>query len=456
MAVTITKQPTSPNMANNDLLFVATSTKSSQPLYQMVVDIFESGSLQRLQRIKQQPNEAAICVFNVGQIINSYLEADNVWKASPFATSSQCNKDFIVKFGEEYGTSISASFVTLYNGVTDSAGEPSKTGSTFYTITDGLVDYPNAVDFNFPSSSYYTSSVTPTGGGANFTRASSLTNAPTTQSIQDGEYLTISLYNGNFDNNNTTAQDIYQVQIRVYNSAGSNIQNITLTNLESDGGGPRANGTQEWGDSGVYNRQTSSTRLLHTGVGPQNLYDSGNTLDPSWAYYIVDWIGQESAGIEDSSAIYASLKFEKGTQDCGYDGVRFAWKNEFGVWDYYTFTLQSNSRVSIQRNAFEKSFVDYSTTSTTPTYDKTRRGAQQFYNVLDRVKTANSQWLTQTQADWLRELFFSADVYQQVGTDFEPIVITSAEVVERTNPRTQKNFQYAIEFKPSNQLRARE
>jgi hypothetical protein len=141
---------------------------------------------------------------------------------------------------------------------------------------------------------------------------------------------------------------------------------------------------------------------------------------------------------------------------CGYDGVRFAWKNEFGVWDYYTFTLQSDSAFNIQRNQYEQSFVDYSTVSTTVAYDRERRGSKQFYNGLDQTQTANSNWLTKTEADWLRELFFSADVYQQIGTNFFPIVITSTNMVEKTNPRTQTTFQYTLEFKPANQLRPRE
>jgi len=59
--------------------------------------------------------------------------------------------------------------------------------------------------------------------------------------------------------------------------------------------------------------------------------------------------------------------------------------------------------------------------------------------------------LTQDEADWLKELFFSANVFQQIGTEFFPIAISSAELVERTNPRTQNTFQYVVEFQPANQ-----
>jgi len=155
MAIVINQQPTSPNMANADVIFSVSSTTSTQPQFQFVIDIYESGSASRLQRIKQQPNPSGFGVFNVGQILKSFLSSDDVWKTQKFATSSNANKDFIVYFGEEYGTSLSSS-ITLYNGISATPGDPAKSGSAFYTITNGLVDPYDAVAWNFPSASYYT------------------------------------------------------------------------------------------------------------------------------------------------------------------------------------------------------------------------------------------------------------------------------------------------------------
>ena len=454
MAITITQQPDQFGMTNSDLLFAVTSTTSSSPQYQFVADLTYSGSSTVLQRIKQQPNPSATGVFNFGQIVASYLAEDNVWKAAPFATASQAGKRFSLKFGEEYGTSVSSS-VVLYNGISTTAGAPAKTGSVYYYIVDSLVEPYGASDWNFPTASYYTQSVAPTGGGAGFSRQSVLSNAPLSQSIQDGEYATIALINGNFDNSSTTAQDIYYYEINVFDITGSNIQNQSIFNITSNGGGPRTNANDEWSDAGVYNGQTQNTQLLTVGVGPANIADAGTPLDPDWYSYSVILRPQESAGTEDNTAYYAKYNFVKQGAQCGYDGVRFAWKNEFGTWDYYTFTLQSDSSFTIERQAYEQTFVNYSTPTDTVAYDRQRRGNTQFYNALNQTRTANSNWLTQQEADWLRELFFSANVYQQDGSDFFPVVITSANLVEKTNPRTQKTFQYAIEFKPANQLRPR-
>jgi len=90
-----------------------------------------------------------------------------------------------------------------------------------------------------------------------------------------------------------------------------------------------------------------------------------------------------------------------------------------------------------------------------PAYNKQRRGVKQLVNKVNRIQTANSDWLTQADADWLRELFFSTNVYIQEGSEFLPVVITDATLNEKTNPRTQKVFQYAINFELANNKRNR-
>ena len=450
MAINITQFPTNPGMTNSDYLFEVTSSQVSQPQFQFVADLTLSGSSAVLQRVKQQPNPSSFGVFNFGQIVASYLESDNSWKAAPFITSSNVAKRFNFRFGEEYGTSTSSS-VAIYNGISAVTGSPALSASNYQYIIDGLVEPYEAINWNFPSASYFVDNATPSSASFSFQHA--LTNAPLTQSIQDGEYATISLINGNFTNSTSSAQDIFVVRVLVYNSASVEIDDFSLTNTTGNGGGPRANANQLF--SAVATSQTAGTQLLTIGIGPLNLAANGDNLPSDWSYYTVQAHNQKSANVTNTSGSYATLRYEKQGPQCGYDGVRFAWKNEFGVWDYYTFTLQTDKAFNIERQSYEQEFVNYSTTTTTVAYDKERRGASQFYNALDQTQIANSDWLDQDEADWLKELFFSTNVFQQTGTNFFPIVISSANLIERTNPRTQTVFQYQIEFKPANQLRPR-
>ena len=449
MAITIRQSPTTPNMANNNLVYAVTSNSSSAPQYQFVVDLTLSGSNTLLQRIKQQPNPNNAGVFDMGSIITNYLDSDNSWEAAPFITASTAAKRFQVKFGEQYGTSASSS-VILYTGVAAVTGSPAVTASSYLYTINGLVDPNDKINWNFPSASYFVDNATPSSASFSFQHA--LTNAPTTQSIQDGEYATISLINGNFTNSTSSAQDIFVVRVLVYNSASVEIDDFSLTNLTGNGGGPRANANQLF--SAVATSQTAGTQLLTIGVGPQNLSDNGDTLPSNWSYYTVQAHNQKSAGVTNTSGSYATLRYEKQGAQCGYDGVRFAWKNEFGVWDYYTFTLATDKAFGIERAAYEQTFVPYSSDYPVP-YSKQRRGAVNYYNKPVQTQVANSNWLDQDEADWIKELFFSANVFYQEGTEFYPAVITSVDVTEKTNPRSQQLFQYAIQFQVANQINPR-
>ena len=452
MSITIHQDPTSPNMANNNLVFTVSSNSSSEAQYQYIASLEYSasfGSGISLQLIKQQPNPSGYGVFDMGQVVTNYLDSDNTWKAAPFATASQAAKRFKVKFGEQYATSISGTAVQ-YNG-NGVVGVPAVSASNYYYFINGLVDPYDKVNWNWPSGSYYTASAVSTT--TTFNKNHALTNAPFTQSIQDGEYATISLINGNFNGSTTAAQDIYAVQVTVYDSASNELDQYDLTNIASNGGGPRTATTQVW--SAVAANQTFGSQLVTVGIGPQNLADDGNAFDPDWAYYTVKALGQQASNTVNESGSYASLRFNKQGARCGYDGVRFAWKNEFGVWDYFTFTLEDSKSSNIEREGYTQTFVNYSTTTNSVAYDKQRRGAKQFYNKLTDTQVANSDWLTQAQADWLKELFYSTNVFQQIGNEFFPIAITSTTLVEKTNPRTQRLFQYQIEFQPANQPNAR-
>ena len=447
--ITVNQYPTSPNMANNNLLFAVSSNEYTSSQFQYIANLTYSGSSTVLQTIKQQPNPYGYGVFDFGQIISNYLDSDNNWKAAPFSTASQAGKRFQVRFGEEYATSISGAALQ-YSGL-GYPGNPAVTASAYYYIANGLVEPYDKVNWNFPSASYF--ATTPVNTSDEYQYQHALTNAPTTLNIQDGEYATISLINGNFNGSTTAAQDIYAVSVTVYDSTGSELDQFDLTNIVANGGGPRTSAASAW--SAAAASQTPGTQLLTVGIGPQNLANDGNTLPSDWAYYIVKAHGQNAVNQVNTSGSYATIRYNKQGAQCGYDGVRFAWKNEFGVWDYFTFTLADGENTSIERQGYTQTFVDYSTPTPTVSYNKERRGAKQFFNKLTNNQTANSDWLTQAEADWLKELFFSTTVFQQDGNDFFPVVITSSTLTEKKNPRTQKLFQYQIEFQPANQPNAR-
>ena len=80
---------------------------------------------------------------------------------------------------------------------------------------------------------------------------------------------------------------------------------------------------------------------------------------------------------------------------------------------------------------------------------------KQFQNTISKTRTAESGYLNQSDADNVRELFYSANVFAYINNKWQPVTIENASVTEKTNNRSQKLFRYTVEFKMANELQAR-
>lgn len=536
MAITITQEPIIPDMSNKDLLYLISSTQTDEPQFQYVCDIKDvDGNL--IQRIKQQPSPSGKAVFNIGQIITNQLEFDiNLIKTEPsdntgnnnniFASNSSNRwaDDFIVAFGEEYGTSVSSS-VLLYTGVGTATGDPAVVSSTNPTSSffAGVKDYnelPNTYSWisgSLPrqdqadyqtnltlgfedARKYYNAVEVESGSSANWHFDGLwLTKYPNTYNdlfkyiggstqfdygkaykLRKKDFLTLSFINGNFDFNNQYAQDIAGIDFWNYdknNGAGA-FGHGTVMNSSAYGGGPRTAENVGWGlaanvrwlNFNGNGKQTVDSQFMTVNLGYNQI--SGHNVERlsgggdlpyeinytgSDAYVRVQAVGYGTGGYFPDIDRTWGTAFVQYVDDCNYyDTVRFAWKNEFGVWDWYTATLAEEAISSVERNTFDREVINYSAGSQI-NFNASGRGTKNYLNKITRNRVVNTDWLTQAEAEWLRELFFSTDVFIQ---DFDnqrmlPVVITNSAITEKTNKRTQKMFQYRIEFTMANELTSR-
>jgi len=210
--------------------------------------------------------------------------------------------------------------------------------------------------------------------------------------------------------------------------------------------------------------------------------------------YEIDWNGYEQ---------YAFAKTIEDLKSCsGFKRRQFGWINEYGVYDYFTFTLAESITDDIERKDYKQTFVDFSTTTNTVDFDQSRRGDTQYYNKPTQKYRVESDWLDQEDADYVRELFFSTNVvlldkvwqlgfsganedynfqneapnqdgafssfknqdypYQtsagniaDIQINEKPVIITNATITEKTNPRSQKLFRYSVEYQFANDLKPR-
>lgn len=468
--ITIQQAPQQLNMANSDLVWVTTSPSSSRPQYQFVCSL-QDGCGTTLTTIKQSANPSGKGVFNLGRIVKQYLDYDrhafNIGSTgSLFNKNSETAKFFKVAFGEEWGTSTSSS-VTSYTGVNNNTGSAAQTGSIpYYYFINGIVD-PNDGSFNWNTGSKFVMKPTPATQSWNENVA--LSDAPRTQYVTNDDYLSISFLNGNLTQNTASAQDITWVEYKFYSGSvaysSASFDNTSLSGNYLRSGGPRVAAAARFSGSAVIQpctnnsgSQASGSLLLHLGIGPKNLRDNGNVsgITGSWDYYTVKLYTQNSSslGTFNSNGVWDSFTIYN-EENCVYDGVRFVWINNYGVWDWFNFTLADSKNTNISRNNYKQTFVDYSTGTNLVHYNIQRRGTSTFNTEIDEEYGVTSDWLTQEQADWIEQLFYSPEVYIQSGSNFIPVILTSNSFTSKTNPKSQKLFNYTLTYKHANQKRSR-
>lgn len=391
MAITITQKPTTPNVAYTDLpIVVSGSTAVTSPQFQYVMDVYNTGSIDRIARVTQTLNPDSAAVFNPAKIIQGELDYDTNWRITGSIAPVNNVKTFTFEFGEQYGTSPSSS-ITVYPNLV-------RTSIEFFP---GVVDPNNGSSFNFDTGSISSNNI--------------LSNAPEARiastSIEDrlwvnySDYHTISYLD----------TDGY-VQAALYDINGSILTAV-----------------------GFY--PTGSFNTL--GIGPQNLIDSGQV-----SLATLQSTSRIDVTFEGTPLYTLTLPIDP-SHPCTDEYVRFAFINKYGFWDYYNVYKPVREVSDIQRENVTLSHVDYS--SNTATYNVSRRGDTNFYTHREDEFEVTTEWLTKETANWIEELLDSPEVYVQRGSGFLPVVITNSQYRHNNSTARNKLFQYVIQFKPANQ-----
>ncbi len=136
---------------------------------------------------------------------------------------------------------------------------------------------------------------------------------------------------------------------------------------------------------------------------------------------------------------------------------RFAFINQYGVWDYMSVRLPLEKETKLKREDVILPATDYS--GNTSIYNISARGYTTYYNKPTTSFRISTIWLDEDEAQWMSEMIESPSAYVQEevngSSEFKAIVITNKSYRHKTNPRGQKTFQYTLEFEFANQDRAR-
>lgn len=413
--VIINQSPTLPNGTQADVIYTLECPNSSSAQFKYICQIKDDQN-NVLAKVKQAPNNTGLGVYDVSRLLDSQMGYDVPQLTIGFISSSANNiRNFEIAFGAESGSSASSSLV---EAIDVSASLSSST--TFIPA----VQERDSGYFNWQSQSYDVLTNCP-NALATFNETSALNALP----VSSSDYLTVSTLHGDAGNKG----ELKSMRIDFFNTSSfSSAFNYTETNT-------------------AVSSSNIDGKLAHVGVGPKNIQSLSGTIasylqkPDVWPYYSIRL--NYDGGNSDSYYFH--------NQCYQYKGTLFSFINKQGTYDYYRATLVDTQNEGMRRRQYNASYIDYSTNSRTIAYDSKRRGDTQYYVDFNNTFTAETDWLTQEQADWLFELFESPNVYVQQGSSFIGVVITNANETFKTNPRGQKVFKFTIRYRKSNSKRAR-
>ena len=426
MSVSITQEPKDLVQANSDLLYVVSSTQTSQPQFQYRADVtlqYDNGSEQKTFTFKQQPNPDGYGVFNLSQLVASQHRTPAPNEANPkFCTGENFYTLVGVDFIEEYGTSTSSS-VTTY---------ASASAGSVYTL-NGVTE-ANSGAWNFDAEFCFTGS-------------SRILNEMAACEMTTTDYGSISWFQGAlFDYGST---NLAYINFSLRDVDNNEITSASIYNTQENGGGPWTNATigQPFASQSFF----SNDHFQSIATGVQEVSTWFPAITGS------DVVANRMVGYNDLDQPIWAFRCNFIEGECGYDTVRFAWLNENGVYDYHTFELASTKQDNITRETYEQTFVPYNTSTSTIAYDKSRRGTKVYNIAYEETRVVESDWLGQGTADHLRTLVESPEVYIQDSgsSEFIPVVITNSSYQYKINPRSQKLYNLRIEYKLANNRRSR-
>ena len=182
-------------------------------------------------------------------------------------------------------------------------------------------------------------------------------------------------------------------------------------------------------------------------IGTKNTNVSANTK-----YFSVQIV--EEVGI-DSYDPWSEIRYFYIDDTCTiYDVVQVMFKNKFGAWEYFSFTQDNKKMHRISRDEIKK---EINWAETTNGNIRALRGRTVIASNVEEEHSLNSNWISETEYEWLNELIQSNDVYilekYIPGAEQEyypvPIIITDTSYEFKTAYRDQIfnltiNYRYAF------------
>jgi hypothetical protein len=348
---------------------------------------------------KTTPNNAGVGIFDLRNVVENYVKADNMaangskYKNTPTSDSVRHPVHLIDKFS--LNTNVSRYMIVRFSveylvGTTVEIDENTQANASIKLIFNGYVKHTDVLNKSGNNFGYDTTKFILADGTSEF-----LTNAPTTQYANLEDYGTLSMV--------TSTTDLYRIRLNYYDSDNTLLNaDIVLRN----------SGTGAWSNPLTAD---SNKQILHFGCFPGNLQNWASnfktlvTAGTIQGGYIT--VEAQKQNTNEISKLYTiKLNCPNGK---GYEPIRLCWLNQWGAWDYYTFTQKSIKSTSTSGATYNQLAGTWNESLYRP--DSYKGGKKAFrVNATEKI-TMNSDFVTEDEAVIFEELVNSPEVYLLKG-----------------------------------------
>ena len=457
MATIIEQEPLYPQLpVGQEVIFVVSNNTvvGTQTNVRFIADVYISDTIPTSITVtsvptatfKTTPNNAGVGIFDFRQIVENYVSADNMaannseYKGTPTTDSTPHPLHLIDKYSKNKKTArwLTIQFKTQFTDQNGDVVTVEPQNSIDYQLFNGYLKYTDELSIFNDDFGYSLSIFNLSSSSDRF-----LTNAPKTQYANLEDYGTLAfLAPNNF---------VSYIQLIYKNSAG--VQ-IGTEDVDKDfANGAYANFSTE-----------ISERLLFFGCFPANLQNWSSTFKA-----LVSPVDQMSGGsilvrafnvgnnaMSDTYTINVNCPDTK-----GFESIRLCWLNQWGAWDYYTFTKKSVRSISTKGSTYDQLAGTWNEAAYR--VDSYKGGKKAFrVNATEKIKM-NTDYISEDENEMFEELINSPEVYILEGyqTDgsfsalnqyVKPTRLTTSSFTRKT-VANDKLIQYTFEVEKSKTLR---
>ena len=388
MAITINTEPNDVAPVYSDVSYVVTSTNYAQANFKFIA-VIKNASGTTIAKLKAPIFHGTTDkgVFNISRILQNYVTYDFT---QGLTAISKCNNSYLaysVEFGEEYGG-------TEYLNLASDTGK---------YVWNGL--------FNLYGSETTATYQLPLTGSAQF-----LTRVRTRRvSLGQADYLY-------FLRGNVASES--DMRIIAYDAAGGTTTSV-INNSFTDAG-------------------DKSEFLLRCPAGPDNLNDvaqaqlvsgtSGNIIPANTSYYTMQVINASSNG---QTELY---RFDVVEECSKYSPQYLYFLNPLGAFESVRCSMMNKDKYNVSRKQYKRN--NYTLTGNTFAYDTSKHGMTTYATEKTKQVVLNTNWLTETEFEWLQDLIASPVVF--LGNIPVNITDTSYEVMDYIDG--PNNLQITVEY----------